>query len=272
MKAAIDAQAEEMKILMAKSLNEISEDLVGITEPLSGINRWENALINYLCVSRVKENLMRRKESLYAVIGGIAGALLTMAMGLIAPLGAQNENATFDNITCSSLIVDNEDKKVFISDGEIWAQNDEALIMIHEDQIRVYNDGKMVGLEIGEQGGKIVVEGQTSGRQRKDGTFEMTSHDGKKVEIGIGNHGGYVIARGKRGAAQIGIGEYGGDISMVGDNDNEPIIWMRTNENGGNIALYGNDGKQRVGMGVNEYGNGAVSTWDKNGYRLGTLK
>ena len=27
----------------------------------------------------------------------------------------------------------------------------------------------------------------------------------------------------------------------------------------------------RAKMGVNEYGNGAVSTWDKNSYRLATL-
>lgn len=28
----------------------------------------------------------------------------------------------------------------------------------------------------------------------------------------------------------------------------------------------------RVAIEINEYGNGTVSTWDKNGYRLATLK
>ena len=35
MKAAIDAQAEEMKLQMAKSLNEISENIAGMREPLN---------------------------------------------------------------------------------------------------------------------------------------------------------------------------------------------------------------------------------------------
>ena len=34
---------------------------------------------------------MRRKEVLYAVIGGVVGTVLTMAVGALAPLGAQDE-------------------------------------------------------------------------------------------------------------------------------------------------------------------------------------
>ena len=45
---------------------------------------------------------MRRKEALYAVIGGIVGAVLTIAAGSFSPLEAQNEvgDAEFDTITC----------------------------------------------------------------------------------------------------------------------------------------------------------------------------
>ena len=36
---------------------------------------------------------------------------------------------------------------------------------------------------------------------------------------------------------------------------------------GGRVDVFNKQGKNRAVMSVNEYGNGAVSTWDKNGYR-----
>ena len=48
---------------------------------------------------------------------------------------------------------------------------------------------------------------------------------------------------------------------------------MDVDEHGGNVYVYGKgDDTSRVAMDVNEYGNGAVSTWDKNGYRSANLK
>ena len=44
---------------------------------------------------------MRRKEGLFAVIGGVVGAVLAIAVGGLTPLGALNENATYDTITVS---------------------------------------------------------------------------------------------------------------------------------------------------------------------------
>ena len=46
---------------------------------------------------------MRRKEVLFAVIGGIVGAVLVMATGSFSPLGAHNEAVDLDlgTITCS---------------------------------------------------------------------------------------------------------------------------------------------------------------------------
>ena len=50
---------------------------------------------------------MRRKEMLYAVIGGIVGTVLTMAAGALAPLGAQDEPVDLNagRITCRELDV-----------------------------------------------------------------------------------------------------------------------------------------------------------------------
>ena len=38
-------------------------------------------------------------------------------------------------------------------------------------------------------------------------------------------------------------------------------------EHGGRVDVFNKQGENRAVMSVNEYGNGAVSTWDKNGYR-----
>ena len=54
--------------------------------------------------------------------------------------------------------------------------------------------------------------------------------------------------------------------------DGERSAQMGINEDGGHVGVHGRGNSySRVQMGVNEYGNGAVSTWDKNGYRLKTL-
>ena len=49
---------------------------------------------------------MKRREVLFAVIGGVVGAVLVLAAGAFAPLGAQNEaaDAEFDTITCRKLV------------------------------------------------------------------------------------------------------------------------------------------------------------------------
>lgn len=43
---------------------------------------------------------------------------------------------------------------------------------------------------------------------------------------------------------------------------------LSANKNGGRLDVYGKGDKMsRAVVCVNEYGNGAMSTWDKNGYR-----
>ena len=42
---------------------------------------------------------------------------------------------------------------------------------------------------------------------------------------------------------------------------------MTNTEHGGRVYVGNNQGENGAAIGVNQYGNGAVSTWDKNGYR-----
>lgn len=132
---------------------------------------------------------MCKKEVLFAaVIGGVIGAVLVMAAGSIAPLGAQNDvkDVEFESITCRRIWVVDEDADLAVS----------------------INNGL-----IGKRG--------------------ITVH-GKDNNVGVEMH----------------VSEYGGQFGVFGK---------------GNVT-------PRVAIGVNEYGHGAVSTRDKNGYRLATLK
>ena len=150
---------------------------------------------------------MRRKEVLYAVIGGIVGAVLTMAVGSVMPIGAQNGDATFGEITCNRLDV-------------VDAQGNSYVIL--------------------------------STHQGRSGVVGVYGKESCTAQLRDSEHGGQVIIRGKDGerGAIMEVDEYGGHVHVTGKGDDN----------------------SRAGMGVNEYGNGAVSTWDKNGYRLATLK
>ena len=170
----------------------------------------------------IKETLVRRKEVLFAVIGGVIGAILTMAVGSIAPLGAQNElkDAEFGTLTCRTLRVGYNDHlrltKITPFSIEVSQPNGRR-VLLHARGVNV------------------------DGENGKGGALMIVNEDG-----------GFVSLKGTDGdsGGTMAIGEYGGFVSVYG---------------------RGND-YARAKMGVNEYGNGAVSTWDKNRYRLATLK
>lgn len=56
---------------------------------------------------------MKVRECLYAVLGGIVGAVVTLSVCSFTPLGAQSgEDSNFDVITCRELkVVDSEGKQ-----------------------------------------------------------------------------------------------------------------------------------------------------------------
>ena len=122
---------------------------------------------------------MRRKEVLFAVIGGIVGAVLVMATGSFSPLGAQNEAVDLHvgEITCTGL-------KVVDEEGVL-----------------------RVGL-------------------MDEGIASVLDKDGK---------------------------------------DGKAKVAMTVDENRGHVVVYGKNAESKASMGVDDYGNGAVSTWDKNG-------
>ena len=100
------------------------------------------------------------------------------------------------------------------------------------------------------------------------GRVDAYGNDGKSgVILRIEEEGGVVAAHGKDGesSAVLGIFEYGGIVG-VGGKDGKSRASLSIAEHGGHVEVFGK-AKGTAVMAINEYGNGAVSTWDKNGYR-----
>ena len=73
-----------------------------------------------------------------------------------------------------------------------------------------------------------------------------------------------VDADGKMGVL-LTTTEHGGSVSAYGK-DGKSGASLSITEDGGHVQVKGK-GEGVAAMSINEYGNGAVSTWDKNGYR-----
>lgn len=172
---------------------------------------------------------MSTKERMYAVIGGCVGAVLTMFVGAFLPVGAQSESENFGKITCSELRVVNA------------AGQTRALINYDE----YGGDFQVFGKDYARRGSSYVAMGiDPDGR----GLFAVSS-----VEVPVG--------------VTIGVDDNGGRVSVWGD-DKSGSATIQVDAYGGRFNAYGKgSNKGQAAIGVNEYGNGAVSTWDKNGYR-----
>ena len=115
---------------------------------------------------------MLRKEVLFAVIGGIVGAVLVMATGSFSPLGAHNEAVDLDlgYITCRGLtVVDSENNHrvkigAFVSKGFVFVRGKtDARVFITADeekgevQMRTKNFNGHVEITAREDGGETRV-------------------------------------------------------------------------------------------------------------------
>ena len=99
--------------------------------------------------------------------------------------------------------------------------------------------------------------------------LRVVDADGKvTVIITASDHGGAISIHGndRLSWASLGIDEHGGVVGVRGKGGKAQASWLSIDENGGRVDLIGK-GEGKVAIGINEYGNGVVSTWDKNGYR-----
>ena len=89
------------------------------------------------------------------------------------------------------------------------------------------------------------------------------------VVLASSEEGNVIALAGKQGKAAIGLlsHEDVGNSLTICNKQGEEVVMLHSTEYGGRVDVLNNQAKPRATMGVNEYGNGAVSTWDRNGYR-----
>ncbi len=144
-----------------------------------------------------------KQDAIYAaIIGGVVGAVLVMAAGSFAPLGAQNDvkDAEFGTITCDEVRVRGADgyASVVINSEE------------HGGSVVVYGEKGVAIMTIDKTGGRINVAG----------------HKGD-ARMSIGGHGGFVAVNDKnpsidRGAL-MGVDKNNGFVMLNGKNGQ---IWL----------------------------------------------
>ena len=100
----------------------------------------------------------------------------------------------------------------------------------------------------------------------QDGAVSVYGKNGGSANISTDEHGGVVVVGGKDGGiVGMSITEHGGSVLVSSKNGGGTK--MSTDEHGGRIEVFNNQRNTQAAMGVNAFGNGAVTTWDRNGYR-----
>lgn len=220
-----------------------------------------------------------------------------MVAGLFTPLGAQKEvsDVEFATVTCRQMdVVDEEgNKRVMVGTlgttglvsvfGKGYRVVAEMNSHEHGGAVIVRSvDGGQAEMSGAERGGWIAVRGKEESVQGQasvpqavmalkegSGSVLVRNTHGEMATMGWGKYGGEVAVRNRDGSfvvmSGVGVLVHAKDGRGAG---------MSLEEHGGSVVVRGkgtND-RNRGLMHVDEYGNGIVSTSDKNGYRLATLK
>lgn len=113
---------------------------------------------------------MRRKEALYAVIGGVVGAILAMASGAVFPLGAQSQrDVSFGKITCTELVVADN-----IPHGsQVWIMPN-SVSVFHGMNLQTFIGSSPLG-------GSVMVSGGDNKDLRSSVTIEASEKDSRIV-------------------------------------------------------------------------------------------
>lgn len=187
------------------------------------------------------------------IVGGIIGRVLTAL--LVSPVTAQRDK--FGDIECGTIrcsgltIVDAIDR-----DAKL---------------------GVSLGYAPGHGGYVYVNNGNGKPRVRLSGSFLNNAVDvvrNQKVVVsltdagGTKSLGGFITVEGRNPTegVSVGLSFKGMSVDVYGGEDGKSTASLVGGKHGGRVEVSGK-GKGAAVMAINENGNGAVSTWDKNGYR-----
>lgn len=191
---------------------------------------------------------MKRKEALYAVIGGCVGTVLTMVVCSFLPLGAQSQGDRFGEITCTGLKVVNPDGRTMVKLGYERAG---GLIGIRENTLQ---NLRKVLMEVGEYGGEIMC------MPHYDDDIDAILN-AESVRMGFideNTRGGVVqINKRFRPLVVMGVNDQGGRLAIFGKQGGAATMHVVKHESsaklGGYVGVFA-DGEGYSAMGVNQYG------------------
>ena len=223
---------------------------------------------------------MKRRICVRSMVLGAAIMLIGMWVSpLISPPVTAQHNGVFDKIQCREV-------EVVDKDGETAIR---LYTTKHGGNIRMDSkDGKLAIMDIDESGGSVYLKGKGSnGGAVSMSTFEdgaMLSVKDRSSDGGIRmfatEHHGRIDVNGKDSVSATMLTEAHGGIVTVSGNGGS--VEMGTDEHGGRVDVFKRNkqfkhraaisannrlSKHRAAMSVDAFGNGAVTTWDKNGYR-----
>lgn len=220
---------------------------------------------------------------------------MLIAFGTLPPVTAKKDK--FGDIECTSVTL--VDSETGLITGKLETGKDGGELYLwqsmdaHWDKPEYVENRDGIMLTASRQGGMLKIFGH-----REKGVpysyvvlarnnLQINNRDGGRAIIDVVSHGGSIEIQGAKGDlrifespgdrhetrfAKIRLSAYGerGLVSVDRFDDWETLggVHLSVNENGGMLDVLGKaKDKSRVTVEINEYGNGAVSTWDKNGYR-----
>ena len=220
-----------------------------------------------------------KDKLLYSAIGGCIGAILTLTFSLFSPLNAENEpvDAAFSTITCSRLQIYKDASKQY-GTPSIILEVDE-----HAPRIHLYGEGysSRISMMFLDNSPFLTIRRPDSMNAHLNATGMTLSlgdtgdKDVVRIRSTFDDDGGAVIVRGtdteNGGSIRMTIDDHGGRIDAFGKgaNTGAGCVALEIDEYGGRLNVYGKGSEvTRLAAGVNEYGNGVVTRWDKNGYSI----
>lgn len=207
-------------------------------------------------------------------------SLSELLQQLEAEAQSKKASAEFDTVKVRSLqIVDNAGKvraKLEVTKRDSIIPVDDVIQVFNNAGVSVYRVGVANVMATGgnvavySNDGKITA--QISGRA-SGGDVAVYSNDGKgiaSISVALNGSGTVLCSKEEKRAAMTAMSKDGveGGLVWVSDKNGQMRASMCVDANSGRTDFYDNDGKTCVAIGVDEYGNGAVNAWDKNGHKL----
>ena len=214
----------------------------------------------------------------YIGFGSIVGCLCTIIGMLASPATAQRDK--FQEIECTKLTL------IDPLSGEIAAElsNDVSGGLLYLHGVKENKAGAK--LYVDRHGGNLIMfSNEKGGDVHRSASIRTTEDGAGAVKINHRNGGGVFIATTDIGGAlSINGPNHNKSLSFIGvtDNGESGLIKakrieigkevgsaeLKADKNGGRLDVFGRvDNKRRAAVSISENGNGAVSAWDKNGYR-----